>query len=56
VSVGYPKHFEAMLGHIRAGRLKPLLAKTYPLAKFREAQELFVSKDFFGNIVVIPGA
>lgn len=56
VSVGYPKHFEAMLGHIRAGKLKPLLAKTYPLAQFRAAQELFVSKDFFGNIVVIPEA
>lgn len=54
VSIGYPKHFEAVLGHIRAGKLKPLLAKTYPLAKFREAQELFISKDFFGNIVVTP--
>lgn len=55
VSIGYARHFEAVLGHIRAGKLKPLLAKTYPLARFREAQELFISKNFFGNIVVIPG-
>lgn len=54
VSVGYPRHFEAMLGFIRAGKLKPLLAKTYPLARFRDAQELFISKNFFGNIVVTP--
>ena len=54
VSIGYPKHFEAVLGCIRAGKLKPLLAAVFPLARFREAQELFVSKDFFGNIVVTP--
>ncbi|MGE0093162.1 MAG: zinc-binding dehydrogenase [Alphaproteobacteria bacterium] len=54
VSIGYRKHFDALVGYIRAGKLKPLLAKTYPLAQFRAAQELFISKDFFGNIVVTP--
>lgn len=55
VSIGYQKHFEAVVAYIRSGKLKPLLAKTYPLSQFRQAQELFVSKDFFGNIVVTPG-
>ena len=54
VSIGYANQFESLLGHIRAGRVKPLLAATFPLARFREAQELFVSKNFFGNIVVTP--
>ncbi|MHB1217885.1 MAG: zinc-binding dehydrogenase [Alphaproteobacteria bacterium] len=54
VSIGYQRHFDAVVGYIRAGKLKPLLAKTYPLAKFRAAQELFISKNFFGNIVVTP--
>ncbi|MFO0998406.1 MAG: zinc-binding dehydrogenase [Alphaproteobacteria bacterium] len=54
VSIGYAKHFAALLGYIRAGRVKPLLAATFPLARFRDAQALFVSKSFFGNIVVLP--
>ncbi len=54
VSIGYPQHFAAVLDHVRAGRVKPLLAASFPLARFRDAQELFVSKNFFGNIVVEP--
>jgi NADPH:quinone reductase-like Zn-dependent oxidoreductase len=54
VSIGYPQHFAAMLGHIRSGAIKPLLAATFPLARFKDAQTLFISKNFFGNIVVLP--
>lgn len=56
VSIGYARHFAALLAHIRAGKVKPLLAATFPLARFRDAQALFVSKQFFGNIVVLPTA
>ncbi len=56
VSIGYAQHFAALLAHIRAGRVKPLLAATFPLARFRDAQTLFISKSFFGNIVVLPAA
>lgn len=55
VSIGYRHQFEAMLAHVRAGRVRPLLAATFPLSRFRDAQELFVSRKFFGNIVVLPG-
>ena len=55
VSIGYPHHFEAVLDHILANRLRPLLARTFPLSRITEAQTLFMSKDFFGNIVVLPG-
>jgi len=34
--------------------VKPVLAETYPLSQIRAAQEKFMSKDFFGNIVVLP--
>lgn len=54
VSIGYARHFEAVLRHIEAGRVQPLLAATYPLSEIRAAQEKFMSKDFFGNIVVLP--
>ena len=54
VSVGHRHHFEAVLGHIRAGRIRPLLARSFPMSAIREAQTVFMSKAFFGNIVVRP--
>ena len=54
VSIGFPHHFEAVLDHIRGGRIRPLLAKSFPMSTIHEAQTLFMSKDFFGNIVVRP--
>ena len=54
VSVGYARHFEAVLDHLKAGRIRPLLAASYPLSEIRAAQERFDRKDFFGNIVVLP--
>ena len=56
VSIGYRHQFEAVLGHVRAGRIRPLLAATFPLSRFREAQELFISREGFGNVVVLPGS
>ena len=54
VSIGHRHHFEAVLDHIRGGRLRPLLAKSFPMSEIRAAQEMFMSKAFFGNIVVRP--
>ena len=54
VSLGQRHHFEAVLGHIRSGLVRPLLAETFPLSEIRAAQELFMSKTFFGNVVVRP--
>jgi NADPH:quinone reductase-like Zn-dependent oxidoreductase len=53
-SFGSHEDFAQMLRHIAAGELKPLLAATYPLHELAAAQERFVSKDFFGKIVVTP--
>ena len=54
VSLGLARHFETVLAHIQAGRIKPLLAATYPLADLKQAQTDFLGKQFFGNLVVVP--
>ena len=39
---------------IEAGKLRPLLAGTYPLSELRAAQEAFAAKTEAGNLVVLP--
>jgi NADPH:quinone reductase-like Zn-dependent oxidoreductase len=56
VGLGTRRHFAAVLDHIGAGGLKPLLAATYPLAELKRAQTDFLGKQFFGNLVVLPRA
>lgn len=53
-NMGTREDFERLLGYIRDGRIRPLLAATYPLSEIRRAQERFMSKTFFGNLAVIP--
>lgn len=48
--------FLDLVAHIEAGRLQPLLAKTYPLAQIQEAQAAFAEKRFFGKLVLVPQA
>ena len=47
-------HFETVLDHVHAGRLKPLLHATYPLRDIHRAQTDFMAKQFFGNLVFVP--
>ena len=44
--------FENLIGYIERGELKPLVAKTYPLAEIKKAQEMFSEKKFIGKIVL----
>ncbi|MFM0636444.1 alcohol dehydrogenase family protein [Paraburkholderia metrosideri] len=53
-SQGTRAAFKRVLDYIQAGTIKPILAATYPLSKFHEAQTQFMAKRFVGNIVVIP--
>ncbi|MBQ6640358.1 MAG: alcohol dehydrogenase family protein [Saccharopolyspora sp.] len=55
-SFGTHEDFARVVRHIAAGELRPLLAGTYPLHRLREAQQDFKAKDFFGKLVVLPGA
>ena len=43
-----------VLGHIFAGRLKPVLDRTFPLKDLRAAHEYLENSQMFGKIVVNP--
>ena len=55
-SQGTRTAFRRLVGYIEDGKINPVLAGTYPLSRFREAQTAFMSKQFVGNIVVVPDA
>ena len=47
-----PTMFGDLVGYIERNEIKPLLAKTWPLKDFVEAQQAFLTKAHVGNIVV----
>ena len=54
-TMGTQANFDAVVGHIESGALKPQLAETFPLSRICDAQKAFKDKKFFGKLVVIPG-
>ena len=48
--------FAALVDHIAAGRVKPLVAATYPLEAIAEAQTAFLEKGHVGKIVLTVAA
>lgn len=46
--------FPNLISYIEKGEIRPLLAKTFPLADIAKAQEEFSRKEFIGNFVLIP--
>jgi NADPH:quinone reductase-like Zn-dependent oxidoreductase len=53
-TMGTHEEFAGLVGHIASGRIRPLLARTYPLSDVRQAQRDFVNKNFFGKLVLVP--
>jgi len=53
-TLGTHQEFADLVRYIESGKLKPLLAKTYPLADIKQAQSDFKEKQFFGKLVIIP--
>jgi NADPH:quinone reductase-like Zn-dependent oxidoreductase len=49
-----PHIFKDLVGYITRGELRPMLAATYPLSDFHNAQAAFINKAHTGNIVVVP--
>lgn len=50
-----PTHvFRDVVGYIERGEVKPMLAETFPLSEYRQAQTAFIEKRHTGNIVVLP--
>jgi len=44
----------SLVGYIKAGETKPVLAATYKLENLRDAQTAFIVKEHTENIAVIP--
>jgi len=55
-SFGTHEEFAELVAAIERGALRPLLAATYPLRDLPRAQADFARKEFFGKLVVLPGA
>ncbi len=53
-TLGTHQEFADLVNYIEAGKLKPLLARTYPLESIKQAQSDFKEKQFFGKLVIIP--
>lgn len=49
-----PHVFQDLVGYIERAEIRPLLARTYPLADLHAAQQAFIDKHHVGNIVVTP--
>ena len=47
-----PGLFADLVGYIERGEIRPVLGGTFPLERIREAQEAFVAKEHFGNLVI----
>jgi NADPH:quinone reductase-like Zn-dependent oxidoreductase len=46
--------FPNLVSYIERGKIRPLLARTYPLAEIAFAQQEFLKKAHVGNFVLIP--
>jgi len=42
----------AVLELVAQGKLKPVIAKAFPLSEMRAAHEMLASRDFYGKIVL----
>lgn len=52
--LGTRAEFQAMLAAIEAGKVRPIVDRTFPLAEARDAQTYFKQRGKFGKIVLVP--
>src|SRR5579863_898467 len=52
--MGTMGEFREVMGHVFAGRLKPVVDRAFPLSEIRAAHELLEKSQMFGKIVVNP--
>ncbi len=53
-TMGTRQESKRIVDLVASGRLKPLLARVYPLSKLVQAQKDFKKKAHFGKLVVVP--
>lgn len=46
--------FENLIRYIEQGQIRPLVARTWPLAEIVQAQQAFMAKEFTGKLVLLP--
>ena len=46
--------FKKIVSYIETKKIKPVVAKTYPLDNIHQAQKDFIDKKFFGKLVLVP--
>ena len=46
--------FEDLINYVERGEVRPVVARTYPLAEIASAQEDFPAKEHSGKLVLIP--
>lgn len=51
-SQGSRREFKSVVNYVLNGKIKPLLAGTYPLSDIARAQSDFLRKDFIGKLVI----
>ncbi len=51
-----PQVFSDLVGYIEQGKIRPLVARTYPLEQIAEAQRVFLAKQHVGKFVLTVGA
>jgi NADPH:quinone reductase-like Zn-dependent oxidoreductase len=52
--MGTMGEFREVLGHVFAGRLKPVVDRTFPLSDIRSSHEYLENGQMFGKVVVVP--
>jgi NADPH:quinone reductase-like Zn-dependent oxidoreductase len=55
-SQGTRAAFKRLAGYIEAGKIAPLLWKTFPLSRIHDAQREFMAKEYVGKLVMQPDA
>ena len=46
--------FEDLIDYVERGEVRPVVARTHPLAEIAPAQEAFLAKKHSGKLVLIP--
>ena len=48
--------FQALIGHLARGEVRPRVAAVFPLQDLVAAQEMFLARRHVGKLVVVPPA
>jgi NADPH:quinone reductase-like Zn-dependent oxidoreductase len=52
--MGTMSELQEVLGHVFAGRMRPIVDRTFPLSEIRAAHEYLEKSQMFGKIVLNP--